>query len=92
VGDGGRPLSTGEVRRVALARAFLRDAPLAVLDEPTADLDPKSAELVARAVERLLADRTVLLVTHRPDLEALADRVVRLAGGRILKTSASAAA
>jgi ATP-binding cassette, subfamily C, bacterial CydD len=92
VGDGGRPLSTGEVRRVALARAFLRDAPLAVLDEPTADLDPRSAELVARAVERLLADRTVLLVTHRPDLEALADRVVRLAGGRILKTSASAAA
>lgn len=92
VGDGGRPLSAGEVRRVALARAFLRDVPLAVLDEPTADLDPDSAELVARAVERLLADRTVLLVTHRRDLEARADRVVRLAGGRILETSASAAA
>ena len=92
VGDGGRPLSAGEVRRVALARAFLRDAPLAVLDEPTADLDPESAEIVAGAVERLLADRTVLLVTHRPDLEARADRVVRLAGGRILEASAPAAA
>ena len=92
VGDGGRPLSTGEVRRVALARAFLRDAPLVLLDEPTADLDPRSAELVARAVERLLADRTVLLVTHRPDLVARADRVVRLAGGRIVETSTSAAA
>ena len=44
VGDGGRPLSAGERRRIALARAFLRDAPLVVLDEPTADLDPESAE------------------------------------------------
>ena len=48
VGDGGRPLSAGERRRIALARAFLRDAPLVILDEPTADLDPESAALVAR--------------------------------------------
>ncbi len=48
VGDGGRPLSAGERRRIALARAFLRDAPLVVLDEPTADLDRESAELVGR--------------------------------------------
>ena len=47
-------------------------------DGPTADLDPASAEVVAAAVERLLAGRTVLLVTHRPELEARADRVVRL--------------
>lgn len=78
VGDGGRPLSAGQVRRIALARAFLRDAPLVILDEPTADLDPASAEVVATAVERLLAGRTVLLVTHRPELESRADRVVRL--------------
>ena len=50
VGDGGRPLSAGQVRRIALARAFLRDAPLVILDEPTADLDPASAELVGDAV------------------------------------------
>ena len=55
VGDGGRPLSAGERRRIALARAFLRDAPLVVLDEPTADLDPASAEHRGRAVERLRA-------------------------------------
>jgi thiol reductant ABC exporter CydD subunit len=78
VGDGGRPLSTGQVRRIALARAFLRDAPLVILDEPTADLDPASAEAVGEAVERLLGGRSVLLVTHRPELEARADRVVRL--------------
>ena len=76
VGDGGRPLSAGQVRRIALARAFLRDAPLVILDEPTADLDPASAEAVGEAVVRLLGGRTVLLVTHRPDLEARADRVV----------------
>jgi thiol reductant ABC exporter CydD subunit len=78
VGDGGRPLSAGQVRRIALARAFLRDAPLVVLDEPTADLDPASADAVGAAVVRLLGGRTVLLVTHRPELEARADRVVRL--------------
>ena len=53
VGDGGRPLSAGERRRIALARAFLRDAPLVILDEPTADLDRASADVVAEAVERL---------------------------------------
>jgi ABC-type multidrug transport system fused ATPase/permease subunit len=82
VGDGGRPLSSGERRRIALARAFLRDAPLVVLDEPTADLDPESAELVGRAVERLRVGRTVLLIAHRPELARLADRVVVLEQGR----------
>jgi thiol reductant ABC exporter CydD subunit len=82
VGDGGRPLSAGEVQRVALARAFLRDAPLVILDEPTANLDPESAELVAEAVERLRAGRTVLLITHRPRAARQADRIVRLVAGR----------
>jgi ATP-binding cassette, subfamily C, bacterial CydD len=82
VGDGGRPLSAGERRRVALARAFVRDAPLVILDEPTADLDPDSAELVARAIERLRHGRTVLLIAHRPELAGRADRVVVLEGGR----------
>jgi ATP-binding cassette, subfamily C, bacterial CydD len=82
VGDGGRPLSAGERRRVALARAFLRDAPLVVLDEPTADLDLRSAELVGRAVERLCHGRTVLLIAHRPQLASRADRIVVLADGR----------
>jgi thiol reductant ABC exporter CydD subunit len=83
VGDGGRPLSAGERRRIALARAFLRDAPLVVLDEPTADLDAESAELVARAIERLRPGRTILLVAHRPELAASADRVVVLEQGRV---------
>jgi ATP-binding cassette, subfamily C, bacterial CydD len=83
VGDGGRPVSQGERRRIALARAFLRDAPLVILDEPTADLDAVSAQLVADAVERLRSDRTVLLIAHRPELVRAADRVVVLHGGKV---------
>lgn len=83
VGDGGRALSTGQRRRIALARAFLRDAPLVLLDEPTADLDSDSATIVADAIERIRPGRTVLLVAHRPELAARADRVVRLEGGRL---------
>jgi thiol reductant ABC exporter CydD subunit len=78
VGDGGRPLSSGERRRIALARAFLRDAPLVVLDEPTADLDRTSAAIVAEAIERLRIGRTMLLIAHRPELVEQADHVVAL--------------
>jgi ABC-type multidrug transport system fused ATPase/permease subunit len=78
IGDGGRPLSAGERRRIALARAFLRDAPFVILDEPTADLDRVSADVVAEAVERLRPGRTVLLIAHRGELVHRADRVVSL--------------
>ena len=81
VGDGGRPLSAGERRRVALARAFVRDAPLVILDEPTADLDRTSAAVVAEAVERIRSGRMVLLIAHRPELVEHVDRVVTLEGG-----------
>jgi ATP-binding cassette, subfamily C, bacterial CydD len=91
VGDGGRPLSAGELQRIALARAFLRDAPFVILDEPTANLDPESAEVVAEAVERLQAGRMVLLAVHRPGLAAKADRVVRLEAGRVVEAAAEAA-
>jgi ATP-binding cassette subfamily C protein CydD len=91
VGDGGRQLSSGQRRRLALARAFLRNAPLVLLDEPTADLDRASAELVADAIETLRVGRTVLLVAHDPDLAAVADRVVRLESGTLLEPAAEAA-
>jgi ATP-binding cassette, subfamily C, bacterial CydD len=84
VGDGGRTLSPGERRRIGLARAFARDAPLVILDEPTADLDPVSVAVVAGAVRRLQAGRTMLVIAHRPELVHSADRVVRLADGAAL--------
>jgi ABC-type multidrug transport system fused ATPase/permease subunit len=81
IGDGQRPLSPGERRRIGLARAFLRDAPLVILDEPTADLDPFSVAAVSRAVRRLQQGRTMLLIAHRAELVVHADRVVRLIDG-----------
>ena len=92
VGDGGRPLSAGERRRIALARAFLRDAALVVLDEPTADLDAENAAQVEAAVERLRRDRTVLLIAHRPELVRAADRVVVLENGTATNLPERAAA
>jgi ABC-type transport system involved in cytochrome bd biosynthesis fused ATPase/permease subunit len=83
VGAGGRGLSAGQRQRLGLARALLRDAPLLVLDEPTVHLDPAGAGRVSATVEALRGTRTILLITHDPDLAARADRVVRLAGGRV---------
>jgi thiol reductant ABC exporter CydD subunit len=78
VGEGGVGLSMGERQRVALARAFLRDVPLLLLDEPTANLDGETEAAVIEAVKELTRGRTVVLVAHRPALLDLADRVVGL--------------
>jgi ATP-binding cassette, subfamily C, bacterial CydD len=83
IGDGGRRLSAGQAQRIAVARAFLRDAPLLLLDEPTAHLDEETELEVAAAVEELAAGRTALLVAHRPELARRADRVVELRDGVI---------
>jgi ABC-type transport system involved in cytochrome bd biosynthesis fused ATPase/permease subunit len=79
LGSDGSGLSAGERTRVALARAFVRDAPLLLLDEPTAGLDGRTEEGVLAAVRRLMVGRTVVIVAHRSSLLAEADRVVRLA-------------
>ncbi|MGX1849093.1 thiol reductant ABC exporter subunit CydD [Streptomyces sp. NPDC055299] len=78
LGESGAGLSAGQRQRLALARAFLADRPILLLDEPTANLDGATEEAVVAAVRRLAAGRTVLLVVHRPALLAVADRVVRL--------------
>jgi ATP-binding cassette subfamily C protein CydD len=79
LGDDGGGLSAGQRQRIALARAFRRDAPIVLLDEPTANLDRATAEEVMAAIRRLAHGRTVVVAAHRPELIALADRVVELA-------------
>ncbi|MGW4879606.1 thiol reductant ABC exporter subunit CydD [Streptomyces sp. NPDC004262] len=81
LGEDGAGLSAGQRQRLALARAFLADRPVLLLDEPTAALDGATEAEVVAAVRRLAAGRTVLLVVHRPALLPAADRVVRLSGG-----------
>nr|WP_203674086.1 thiol reductant ABC exporter subunit CydD [Streptomyces sp. SID13666] len=78
LGEGGSGISAGQRQRLALARAFLADRPLLLLDEPTANLDGDTEAAVVAAVRRLAVGRTVLLVVHRPALLAVADRTIRL--------------
>jgi len=78
LGDDGFGLSAGQRARLTLARAALSNAPMVLLDEPTAHLDEESAALAHHMIQRLAAMRTVVAVTHRPELLSLADKHVQL--------------
>jgi thiol reductant ABC exporter CydD subunit len=78
LGERGARLSGGQRQRIAIARAFLKDAPLLLLDEPTAQLDAANAAALQDALARLMAGRTVLLITHQPEMAGLAQQVVEL--------------
>ncbi len=84
VGERGALLSGGQARRIALARAFLADAPLLILDEPTADLDPRLQAELDVALEDLLTGRSALIIAHRTPTVMAADRVVVLDSGRVV--------
>jgi thiol reductant ABC exporter CydD subunit len=84
LGVGGRQVSAGERQRIALARAVLRDASLQLLDEPTSHLDDATEATVVEALDRALSGRSALIVTHRPAVVRLADRVITLEGGRFV--------
>jgi ATP-binding cassette subfamily C protein CydD len=84
IGERGMRLSGGEQQRVAIARALLKDAPILILDEATSHLDAESEALIRRAVSRLTAGRSVLLIAHRLSLAHEADSVVVLQDGRVI--------
>lgn len=85
IGDRGQGLSGGQIQRIALARAFIKDADLVVLDEASASLDPETEALITEATERLARDRTMLVIAHRLHTVRHADHIVVLDEGRIVE-------
>jgi ABC-type multidrug transport system fused ATPase/permease subunit len=85
--EAGTNLSVGQRQRLCIARALYRDAPVLLLDEPTSALDPEAEEELSRTIESLLVggERTVVLASHRESTVRRADRVVVLAGGRVVE-------
>ena len=83
VGDRGTQLSVGQRQRVAIARAFLKDAPILILDEPTSALDLQTEDRIRQILRVLTRGRTTILISHRPSLLELADRVLTIEGGRV---------
>ena len=85
LGERGARLSGGQAQRLALARAFLQDAPLLLLDEATANLDPEVEQSIQEALERLLRGRAALIIAHRLHTIYRADRILVLDGGRVVE-------
>ena len=85
VGERGMRLSGGERQRIALARAFLKDAPILILDEPTSSVDASTEARILEALERLLQGRTAFLIAHRPSLLARCDVRLQLDAGRLVE-------
>ncbi len=91
IGERGTRLSAGQAQRLAIARAFLKNAPLLILDEPTSSLDPESETQIRQALELLVEDRTVLVIAHRLNTILHAHRVAVLEEGRLIEVGPQSA-
>jgi ATP-binding cassette subfamily B protein len=84
VGEMGRNLSEGQRQAISVMRAFIRDSPIIVLDEPTSQIDPYSEGVIMQALKSYLSDKTLILITHRFSMVSLADRIIVLDQGEIV--------
>ena len=91
VGERGSRLSGGERQRISLARAFLKDAPVLILDEPTSAVDTRTEEKIMEAMDRLMRGRTTFLIAHRLSTLRSCDQRVELTGGRVVQAAGGGA-
>src|SRR5207249_10683971 len=84
VGERGMKLSGGERQRISIARAFLKDAPILILDEPTSSVDVKTEATIVEAMERLMRGRTTFIIAHRPSTLERCDRLLRIEHARVV--------
>jgi ATP-binding cassette subfamily C protein CydC len=90
MGDGGRPLSGGELRRIAIARALLHDGDLWLLDEPTEGLDASTERQILALLEHVTRDKTLIMVTHRLNGLDVMDRICVMDQGQIIESGTHA--
>ncbi len=83
IGEGGASLSGGERQRISIARAIIKDAPIIILDEATANVDPENEEALMQAIQALTCDKTIIMIAHRLRTVEHADQILVLDQGRI---------
>jgi len=91
VGERGLTLSGGERQRISLARAFLKDAPILILDEPTSAVDAGTEAAIVESLDRLITGRTSFIIAHRPSTIAHCDLIIHIEGGRLIDVGSAAA-
>lgn len=89
IGENGCELSGGERQRISIARAFLKNAPIILLDEATASLDVENETLIQESLSRLIENKTVLIIAHRMRTVAGADKIVVLSDGTVAEQGSS---
>ncbi len=85
IGEGGASLSGGEKQRISIARAMLKNAPIVILDEATANVDPENEDRLQKAIESLTRDKTIIMIAHRLKTVRRADKILVIDRGRIVQ-------
>lgn len=85
IGEGGASLSGGEKQRISIARAILKDAPIVILDEATANVDPENEDRLQKAIEELTRDKTIIMIAHRLKTVRNADQILVVDDGKIVQ-------